>query len=94
MVNPLEVTKGREQEALAEYWKFAAYFSKNQATCPRKCIGRSVARHGSYLVTVAEWRSVEAFQAALQGDTLKKLMETSTGVFRPNPGLYEIIERP
>ncbi len=96
VINPLLVAKGREQDALAEYWKYSEYFGKQPGYVSSK-IHRAINPEAKfYLVNIAVWKSAAHFQAALNSLELKKMVDVSTasGALIPNPGLYEVIQAP
>jgi heme oxygenase (mycobilin-producing) len=44
-----------------------------------------------YLINVAEWESVQLYEAALNSEEYRKLAEASRDVARYYPGLYEVV---
>lgn len=90
-INPFEVPKGREEEALATWEKFAEYFRKQPgylSTKLHRALGPEAKFH---LVSISEWESPEHFMKALQGPELQKIAATASKDISYYPGLYQMI---
>lgn len=75
VINPFEVPKGKEEQALATWERFAEYFRKQPgyvSTKPHRAINPD-ARF--YLVSITEWTSADQFTAALQNPKVKAIAE-------------------
>ena len=91
VINPFEVPQGREDEALSMWEAFAEYFRKQPgyiSTKLHKAINPDAKFH---LVNIAEWESVEAFQAALSNPELQNIAKDLPSDIPHYPGLYEVI---
>lgn len=91
-INPFEVPKGKEKEALAMWEKFAAYFHKQPGyigTKLHRALGSEVKFH---LVSISEWESAEHFMAALNSPELQKIAKSAPKDILSYPGLYEVLE--
>lgn len=91
VINPFEVPKGKENEALATWEKFADYFRKQPgyvSTALHRAISPDARFH---LVSISEWASAEQFGAALQNPQVKAIADASMADLRFYPGLYEVI---
>ena len=90
-INPFEVPKGKEDEALAMWEKFAAYFSKQPGYLSTK-LHQSLSPDAKFhLVSISEWESAEHFIKALQSEELQKIAETMPKDIQSYPGLYQVI---
>lgn len=91
VVNPFEVTDVRREEAIAMWDSFEKYFSIQPGYVSAKLLESigSDSRFG--LVTVAEWKSFELFQAALSNPELEQLASTLPSDIPHYPGAYKII---
>ena len=91
VINPFEVPKGKEEQALAVWDKFAEYFRKQPGYISAK-LHRAVNPDARFhLVTFAEWASADHFLAALQSPELQAIAKESKDDFPNYPGLYEVI---
>ena len=91
VINPFEVPAGREDEALSMWEAFAEYFRTQPgyvSTKLHKAINPDARFH---LINIAEWETVEAFQAALNNPALMDVAKDLPGDIPHYPGLYEII---
>lgn len=94
VINPFEVPKGKEEQALAMWDVFAEYFHKQPGYISAKLHQSINGDARFHLVTVAEWESPEHFSAALSNPELQKITKTATELFPSYPGLYEVIRAP
>lgn len=91
VINPFEVPQGREEEALSMWDVFAAYFRKQPgyiSTTLHKAIDPEAKFH---FINIAEWETVEAFQAALSNPELMEIAQDLPQDIPHYPGIYEII---
>lgn len=92
VINPFEVDKGKEEDALASWAQFAAYFQKQPGYVSGK-LHRAINPDARFhLVTVAEWESPETFMAALNNPELKRVMAAASYHPQSFPGLYESVQ--
>ena len=91
VVNPFEVPKGKEEQALETWDRFAVYFRKQPGYVSAKLHRAIDPEVRFHLVTVAEWKSPDHFMAALKNPELQKIAETATDHSPNYPGLYEVI---
>ena len=91
LINPFEVPEGKEAKALAT-WERVRDWMKRQPGYISTRLHRAVTPDARFkLINVAEWESVEAFQAAVNH---KEFLELTQGVmeeFPHFPALYEVI---
>lgn len=92
MINPFEVPKGKEEQALAMWDKFAEYFCRQPGYVSSK-LHRAINLDARFhLVTVAEWASGDHFMTALKNPELQKIVGAATDHSPNYPGLYEVIQ--
>lgn len=91
VINPFEVPKGKEEQALAMWDKFAEYFRRQPGYVSSK-LHRAINSDARFhLVTIAEWASPDHFMTALKNPELQKIVEAATDHSVNYPGLYEVI---
>lgn len=91
VINPIEIPKGKEAQALAIWDTYAAYFRKQPGYIGTK-LHRSVDPKAKFhLINVAEWESGEAFMKALTSDEIKKIGEGFPKDMPHYPSMYQII---
>jgi heme-degrading monooxygenase HmoA len=91
VINPFEVPQGREDEALSMWDAFAEYFRKQPGYISTKLHKAINADARFHLVNIAEWDSVEAFQAAISNPGLQDIAKAFPSDILHYPGLYEVI---
>ena len=92
LINLFEVPAASE-DAAVRYWEAARDFMARQPGYVSTRLHRSVAPDARYpLVNVAEWSSIEAFQAAAEGMRRELGQAMPEGV-RYSPGLYRVIRQ-
>ena len=91
VINSFEVPKGKEEQALAMWDKFAEYFRRQPGYISSKLHRALNPDARFHLVTVAEWASADRFLAALENPELQAIAKGSKDSFPSYPGLYEII---
>lgn len=91
LINPFEVPEGKEEEALA-FWDRAAEYMRKQPGFISTRLHKAIVPWARFhLINVAEWRSKEDFEAAINTDVFKQLTEPYMEIFPHYPGLYEVI---
>ena len=91
IVNPIEVPVGREEEALAIWDQFAAYF-REQPGYVNTRLHRTLDPNAKFhFVNIAEWKSMEQFIAALHNDEIKAIGEGFPSEMPHYPAPYEVI---
>jgi len=91
VINPFEVPKGNEEQALEMWDTFAEYFHRQPGFVSAK-LHRAIDPDARFhMVTVAEWESPNQFVAALKTPELQKIAEAATDHSPNFPGLYEVI---
>jgi len=90
LINPFEVPKGKEEEALAFWDRVADYMRKQPGFISTRLHKAVVPWARFYLINIAEWQSVERFETATSTEEFKKLTEPYMEVFPHYPGLYEV----
>jgi heme oxygenase (mycobilin-producing) len=92
LINLFELPSGGEDAAL-RFWDAARDFLARQPGYVSARLHRSIAPDARYsLVNVAEWSSIEAFQAATQRMQHELGQSIPEGV-RYTPGLYRVIRQ-
>jgi heme-degrading monooxygenase HmoA len=92
LINLIEVPAGSEDAAL-RHWEAARDFMARQPGYVSTRLHRSVAPDARYpLVNVAEWASIEAFQAAAER-MRRELGQAMPEHVRYTPGLYRVIRQ-
>lgn len=91
VINPFEVPKAKEEQALAMGDQLAEYFRRQPWYVSSK-LHRVINPDARFhLVTVAEWASTERFMAALNNLELHNILETAKDHSPNYRGLYEVI---
>ena len=91
LINPFEVPKGQEEDALA-FWDRTAEFMRRQPGFISTRLHRALSADARFIyVNVAEWESAEHFQEAVSSDAFQKLIAGSRERFPHYPALYEVI---
>ena len=91
LINPFEVPAGKEAEALA-FWEKAAAFMKQQPGFISTRLHRALVPWARFqLINLAEWESVEHFEAVANNPEFQALVGPYMEVFPHYPGLYEVI---
>ena len=91
VINPFEVPKGKEEQSLTMWDKFAGYFRRQPGYVSAK-LHRAINPDARFhLVTVAEWVSADHFLAALKNPELLAIAKEYKEDFPNYPGLYEVI---
>ena len=91
IINPIEVPEGREEEAIAIWDSFAAYFREQPGylgTMLHRALDPKAKFH---LINVAKWESMDAFQAALQNDAIKDIGDGFPEEMPHYPAPYQVI---
>jgi len=91
VINPFEVPKGKEEQSLTMWDKFAGYFRRQPGYVSARLYRAINPDERFHLVTVAEWASPEHFMAALKNQELQKIVDATTDNSENDPGLYEVI---
>ncbi|MEW6586185.1 MAG: antibiotic biosynthesis monooxygenase family protein [Nitrospirota bacterium] len=91
LINPFEVPKGKEEEAMV-FWERAADYMRKRPGFISTRLHRAVVPWARFhLINIAEWESVAHFEAAINSEDFKKLTEPYMKVFPHYPGLYEVV---
>ena len=91
LINPFEVPESKEKEALA-FWEEAADLMRKQPDFISTRLHKAVVPWARFrLINVAEWESVEHFEAVINSEEFKKLTDPYMEVFPHYPGLYEVV---
>ena len=91
VINPFEVPRGKEEQALETWDRFADYFRRQPGYVSAK-LHRAIDPDARFhLVTIAEWESPDHFMVALNNPELQKIAEAATDHSPNYPGLYEVI---
>ncbi len=91
LINPFEVPKGREQEALSD-WEAGAEYLRKQPGFISTNLHEAIAPGAKFhYVNVAKWESPEAFQAAVTSPEFQALTKSTVENFPHYPALYQVI---
>ena len=91
VINPFEVPKGNEDQALETWDRFADYFQRQPGYVSAR-LHRAIDPDARFhLITTAEWESSDHFMAALNNPELQEIVKTATDHSPSYPGLYEVI---
>jgi heme-degrading monooxygenase HmoA len=91
LINPFEVPKEKEEAAI-KMWEKAAEYMKKQPGFISTRLHKALSPHARFhLINIAEWESVENFQAAINNDGFKKLTAGAMEEFPHYPEVYEVI---
>ena len=91
LINVFEVPKGKEEECLA-FWEKAAEYMRRQPGFISTRLHQAVVPGARFpLVNVAEWESVEHFEAAINSEEFRRLIAPYMEVCPHSPGLYEVV---
>jgi heme-degrading monooxygenase HmoA len=89
LINPFEVPEGKDEAFLVE-WEAAKAFMARQPGYISTRLHRSLVPNARFrFINVAEWATVEDFQAALNHPAFVKLREATP--FAHFPAVYEVI---
>ncbi len=91
VINPFEVPKEKESEALESWDKFADYFRKQPGYVSSKLHKAVNPEARFHLINVSEWESPQYFEAAVSNPEVQKLAEGMSPEIKYFPGLYEVI---
>lgn len=91
LINPFEVSTGKEDEAMAFWDRVADYMSKQPGFISTRLHRAIVPWARFHLINIAEWESVGHFEAAINSEEFKKLTEPYMVIFPHYPGLYEVV---
>ncbi len=91
LINPFEVPKGREEEALA-FWDRVAAFMRRQPGYIATRLHKAVSPDARFTyVNVAEWETAEHFQKAVSSAEFLELTAGSQERLPHYPALYEVV---
>jgi heme-degrading monooxygenase HmoA len=93
LVNCFEVPAGREDEFFALWEQVNAYMRKKPGYLAHN-LHRSLTPNAPFrFVNVAQWASVEQFQAAHDDGFRALVSQPEWAPFRSTPALYEVVHR-
>jgi heme-degrading monooxygenase HmoA len=91
LINPFNVPEGKEEEALA-FWELGADFMRKQPGFLSTRLHKAVVPWAHFKpINVAEWESIEHFNAAGNSSEFKDLTAPYKELFPHYPGLYEVV---
>ena len=91
LLNPFEVPKGKEEEAL-ELWERAAEVMRKSPGFISTRLHRAISPDARFhLINLAEWETPEHFMAAIESAEFKEATAGSMESFPHFPGLYEVV---
>ena len=92
LINPFEVPKGKEDEALA-FWEEVADYMRKQPGFISTQLHRAIVPWARFqLVNVTAWSSVAHFEAAINSEEFKNLTDPYMDIFPHYPGLYGVVK--
>ena len=91
LINPFEVPKGLEEEALA-YWDRCAAVLRSQPGFISTRLHRAISPDSGFaLINVAEWTSPEQFYAAVSQPEFQAVAVADAKKYPHSPALYEVV---
>jgi heme oxygenase (mycobilin-producing) len=91
LINPFEIPENRQEEALA-FGEKAADFMRKQPGFISTRLHRAIVPWARFhLINVAEWQSVDQFEAVIFSEEFRNMTEPYKDLFPHYPGLYEVI---
>ena len=90
IVNPFEVPKGRESEAMCAWDKFGEYFSKQEGYISAQLLKSTDDNNVHSFVTLAKWADEESYKRAISSKELEDLAKTQPS-YKRNPKIYQIV---
>ena len=92
LINPFEVPKGKEDEAL-QMWKRAADFLRRQPGFISTKLHKTIEPNARFhLVNIAEWETVAHFQSAINNIEFQKIIAGTMEAYPHYPNFYQVIE--
>ncbi len=92
LINPFEIPKGKEKDALL-MWEKAAYFMRIQPGFISTKLHQSIDPNARFsLINIAKWESAEDFQAVINSAEFQELTAGSMEAFPHYPGLYQVVK--
>ena len=91
LINPFEVPKDRETDALA-YWEKCADILRKKPGFISTKLHKAIAHDARFrFVNVAEWESSKHFQQAVSSPDFLEVAGPGVSEFPHYPGLYEVV---
>ena len=89
LINPFEVPAGADDEGFLRGWERAAEYMRAQPGFVSSRLHRSLAPEARFrFVNVAEWASLQDFQAAVDTDEFREIAGQGAPA---SPALYEVV---
>lgn len=92
LINPFEVSEGKEEDALSFWEKVADYMRKQPGFISTRLHKAVVPWARFHLINVAEWESIDHFESVMNSEEFKNLVGPYMKKFPHYPGLYEVIK--
>ena len=92
LINPFEVSEGKEEDALSFWEKVADYMREQPGFISTRLHKAVVPWARFHLINVAEWESIDHFESVMNSEEFKNLVGPYMKKFPHYPGLYEVIE--
>ena len=91
LINPIEVPKGKEEEALKS-WDLRDKYMRQQSGFVSAKLHKTTSPDAKFhFISYAEWESTEAFMKVIHSEEFKKMLEDESNIPPMFPALYEII---
>lgn len=91
VINPIEVPKGKEKQALEIWDTYANYFRVQPGYLGTKLHKALDSKAKFHYINIAEWKSAEDFLTALNSEKLKKLGKGFPEDMPHYPSIYTIV---
>jgi heme-degrading monooxygenase HmoA len=91
LINPFEVSQGKEEECLAFWEKVAEYMRRQPGFISTKLHEATTPGAKFHFINIAEWESPEHFQKAVENTEFQKLVAPYMQVFPHHPALYKVV---
>ncbi len=90
LINPFEVPLGREEECSRQWEKVQEYLKKHPGYISMR-LYKAISSDARFrFISIAEWKSVDHYQAARESEEFKALTRGLQNTFPHYPAFYEL----
>ena len=91
LINPFEVTLGREDDCSAQWEKVHSYLKKQPGYISMH-LYKAISSDARFrFISIAEWKSVDHYQAARESEGFRALTSGFQKTFPHFPAFYEVV---
>ena len=91
LINPFEVTLGREDDCSAQWEKVHSYLKKQPGYISMH-LYKAISSDARFrFISIAEWKSVDHYQAARESEEFRALTSGFQKTFPHFPAFYEVV---